>query len=448
MGRSSFPAARAGWSFSWLGSCAAVGLQEALQPPVSVSSATADQAWHRRARRTRQAARAILAVERARRALERHHGGGMAVAGNVGQKKCKWRCPCAKCAFDNFGFREKCLKCGMARPKCKSPATQSKGSVWDKGPPRGLGVGSKPQPAPAAVSTGVSKLRAFAESVKDNQVLHKAALAELDKALEAEKAKPKPLSAALAKAKENLRKVQELQLEEGSLLLAAAQQEVEAAERAASESRPPLAALASAKGRLDNARKAAEEADEHLEETKRAVEEATRQRREAWGEVTAMEAEVRAAQEACAPPDQGAYFNTMVDVVQKLWSVFANAESAFQNGNGQAFFESARSTFALAAHVPALHVSSVTQMPGEGDGAGAATAAEPAATAATGASDPSPGGPGTASAPVVAASSGAGAAVAGAAAGVAAVPVPPGVTGAVDGATLGAPGAGGVVPRV
>ena len=35
---------------------------------------TPEQAWHRRARRQRQAARGVLAVERARRLLSSHHG--------------------------------------------------------------------------------------------------------------------------------------------------------------------------------------------------------------------------------------------------------------------------------------------------------------------------------------------------------------------------------------
>ncbi len=158
-----------------------------------------EQAWHRRARRQRQADRAVIAVAAARQRLARHHGGGgdgggMAQRGNRRgadaplakrliaflQRECgdgsgggeprgrgtasrgaggggassdgrgrrsdgradqrrdgDWQC--RHCSFQpNFGFRQRCWKCGKGRGGSQPPAGGSKQSGRAAGP---LGAG-------------------------------------------------------------------------------------------------------------------------------------------------------------------------------------------------------------------------------------------------------------------------------------------------------------------
>ena len=89
----------------------------------SFSVVATEQSWHRRARRQRQAARGILAVERARDALARHHGGGMATRdgnrnGNRdvlrGPKSPSWGCNCGE--LGNWASRVRCRGCGVDAP--------------------------------------------------------------------------------------------------------------------------------------------------------------------------------------------------------------------------------------------------------------------------------------------------------------------------------------------
>ncbi len=101
---------------SWAGICASRNLHS-----------TADPSWHRRARRQRQAARALLAVGRARRILEQHHSGGgarrietggMAPAGSdvlLGARKPSWSCSLCQTP-DNWACRIRCRRCWREAP--------------------------------------------------------------------------------------------------------------------------------------------------------------------------------------------------------------------------------------------------------------------------------------------------------------------------------------------
>ncbi len=100
------------------------GLPFAARP----RSAATEAAWHRRARRTRQAARALLAVANARTVLAAHHGGGMGGGGRNGGGKNggkgggagsgiayeDWSC--SLCDFYNFGWRSRCKSCEASPP--------------------------------------------------------------------------------------------------------------------------------------------------------------------------------------------------------------------------------------------------------------------------------------------------------------------------------------------
>ncbi len=100
---------------------------------------TAEASWHRRARRLRQNAKAVLAVERARRTLASHHGGGLgsqrgcllaevmpgggggADGGSSGGKQARfteWDCHICGLAA-NHGWRTRCRNCG-AYPKAEA----------------------------------------------------------------------------------------------------------------------------------------------------------------------------------------------------------------------------------------------------------------------------------------------------------------------------------------
>ncbi len=97
-----------------------------------VLATAGEQSWHRRARRSRQAARAILAVATARETLLRHHGGGMGGAskgggkGGGGQRKEGWKCP--KCAYHNFGHRVTCRVCLERGAPTISTAPRNRGA--------------------------------------------------------------------------------------------------------------------------------------------------------------------------------------------------------------------------------------------------------------------------------------------------------------------------------
>ncbi len=89
-----------------------------------------ESAWHRRARRARQAARGVLAIANARALLAAHHGGGMAggaKGGKGGAHSCAdgpsrdsvvrfedWRC--SMCSFRNYGWRQRCKRCEAYPP--------------------------------------------------------------------------------------------------------------------------------------------------------------------------------------------------------------------------------------------------------------------------------------------------------------------------------------------
>ena len=105
-------------------------------PPIS--RATAEQSWHRRARRLRQASRAVIAVALAQRVLAAHHGGGMPLrasskktgdsSGDVlpGPKSPVWGCStCGETA--NCASRLKCRGCG--KPASQSTADKARSAA-------------------------------------------------------------------------------------------------------------------------------------------------------------------------------------------------------------------------------------------------------------------------------------------------------------------------------
>ncbi len=92
------------------------------RPGAHSDEAATEQSWHRRARRARQAARAVLAVANARGLLAAHHGGGMGgtrdgkASGGKGSAKDgvkyeDWVCPLRNCLYHNFGHRQRCRQC-------------------------------------------------------------------------------------------------------------------------------------------------------------------------------------------------------------------------------------------------------------------------------------------------------------------------------------------------
>ncbi len=101
---------------------AAVGLSWRRLPATASlrgpASPATEAAWHRRARRARQAARGVIAVANARALLAAHHGGGMGGArdgrggsGAEGIKYMDWVCPMPNCKFRNYGSRPRCREC-------------------------------------------------------------------------------------------------------------------------------------------------------------------------------------------------------------------------------------------------------------------------------------------------------------------------------------------------
>ncbi len=97
-----------------------------------------ESAWHRRARRQRQAARGIVAISKAYACLHGHHGGGMPSKGQhvlnrvreeiATSRSASWTC--GQCGFYNFGHREKCHKCPATRKQFgdKGPVASKKGN--------------------------------------------------------------------------------------------------------------------------------------------------------------------------------------------------------------------------------------------------------------------------------------------------------------------------------
>ncbi len=134
---------------------------------LAAAAVTAEASWHRRARRLRQQARAVLAVERARRVLANHHGGGIrqpfvvdggvegmpggeqggvqGLLGNSNRGKSgaiftNWDCHVCGLA-NNFGHRARCRNCeAYPKPGARRPITgmgkggggKGKGQ-WDNG---------------------------------------------------------------------------------------------------------------------------------------------------------------------------------------------------------------------------------------------------------------------------------------------------------------------------
>ncbi len=108
----------------------------------STLAITAEAAWHRRARRLRQQARGLLAVDRARRILAAHHGGGMPQHASLPP----WTC--MVCGVDdNWGHKARCRRCGAYPPSehRKLQKGTSKGSVGGgKGGGKGNSGGKGP----------------------------------------------------------------------------------------------------------------------------------------------------------------------------------------------------------------------------------------------------------------------------------------------------------------
>jgi hypothetical protein len=108
--------------------------------------AVTDQSWHRRARRSRQLARGLLALAKARHTVSRHHGGGgraqmPLVACTVPQCKYAWNAPSSKL----------CCKCGGAlnlRPvppwwSASGTSAAPRGKGTDKGAAKGASAKGK-----------------------------------------------------------------------------------------------------------------------------------------------------------------------------------------------------------------------------------------------------------------------------------------------------------------
>ena len=94
----------------------------------------AEASWHRRARRNRQVARAVLAVDRARQTLAAHHGGGLHLprAGDMGRPYVAClKCKEASWVYVGNGVTD-CHRCGLAfphsahreRPRPKAPPAE------------------------------------------------------------------------------------------------------------------------------------------------------------------------------------------------------------------------------------------------------------------------------------------------------------------------------------
>ncbi len=131
------------------------------------TSTRAEPAWHRRARRDRQHARALLALDRARRVLQSHHGGGMGAGRDDGKGKGKGKGPLftdwvCECGYRNHGHRAECRVCGGA----PTPGTRR-----PKGAGKGGGGGGKGAGANAWGIGGIAQrqLRQQAEAEKISQ---------------------------------------------------------------------------------------------------------------------------------------------------------------------------------------------------------------------------------------------------------------------------------------
>ena len=98
-----------------------------------------EQSWHRRARRVRQQARAVLAVRRAREVLETHHGGGATPGVPMGRNHRHAFRPwvaCTQCkqqswVYCDMGIAD-CKKCGTTFPD-PWPALARKGADGGEG---------------------------------------------------------------------------------------------------------------------------------------------------------------------------------------------------------------------------------------------------------------------------------------------------------------------------
>ncbi len=149
-------------------SAAAVEWPRRLSGRRQPSVTTTEASWHRRARRQRQLARAFLALDRARRVLSAHHGGGgcspdldpidcascdipVGMPYGKGAGFTNWDCHiCGK--PDNHGSRTRCRECeAYPRPGARRPLGGGKGAGGKKG---GGGGGKNGNPGQAVVHNG------------------------------------------------------------------------------------------------------------------------------------------------------------------------------------------------------------------------------------------------------------------------------------------------------
>ena len=100
--------------------------------PPWAAIAIIDPSWHRRARRHRQVARAILAVHRARRTLQDHHGGGAPKEDMAGGTIRRPWVACEKCRSKSWVYLDRkidsCYRCGDPFPSEEWPALPSGGT--------------------------------------------------------------------------------------------------------------------------------------------------------------------------------------------------------------------------------------------------------------------------------------------------------------------------------
>lgn len=117
------------------------------------SAVTAEPAWHRRLRRQRQAARVLLAVQRARAQATSHHGygGGMATTQRTddvlpGPKRPCWGCPCGEA--NNWASRLCCKGCAKQAPRRIAAAARAAAEKRFAGVALpASGIGSSPSPS-------------------------------------------------------------------------------------------------------------------------------------------------------------------------------------------------------------------------------------------------------------------------------------------------------------
>jgi hypothetical protein len=105
---------------------------------------TAETAWHRRARRQRQQARAIIAVDRARRTIALHHGGGGSsnVSDLMASPLPPWTCGICGIA-DNWGNKPRCRNCNAYPPESHRLLVKGAGKGGKGGGGGGGGKASK-----------------------------------------------------------------------------------------------------------------------------------------------------------------------------------------------------------------------------------------------------------------------------------------------------------------